>query len=143
MGEKLEAREPRVSSEVLSLASPVFRVMIGGKFKEGVELAEKTASSETYGLSLPEDDAEATTLICKILHFNIEGIPKKPNTLYLERLAYLCDKYQCINAVKNCGNLRLRNWLLVYENEDPSIEDLCQLFILQMSQISHVNFWVS
>jgi hypothetical protein len=128
-GEKLETRELIVSSKVLSLASPVFRVMIGGKFKEGVELAEKTASSETYDLPLPEDDAEATIVLCKILHFNIKDVPEKPTTVCLEKLAYLCDKYQCINAMKYCGGLWLRNWLLVCDKEDPSIDDLCRLLI--------------
>ncbi|KAH8663685.1 hypothetical protein BGZ60DRAFT_411902 [Tricladium varicosporioides] len=129
VGEKLETRELIVSSKVLSLASPVFRVMISGKFKEGVELAEKTASLETYDLPLPEDDADATIVLCRVLHFSIKDVPEKPTTVCLEKLAYLCDKYQCINAMKYCGGLWLRNWLLVCENEDLSIDDLCRLLI--------------
>jgi hypothetical protein len=129
VGKKPETRELIVSSKVLSLASPVFRVMIGGKFKESVELAEKKASSETCDLPLPEDDAEATIIFCRILHFNVNGVPEKPTTVLLEKLAYLCDKYQCISAMKYCGGLWLRNWLLVCDNEDPSIDDLCRLLI--------------
>lgn len=129
VGKKLETWELIVSSKVLSLASPVFRVMIGGRFKESVELAEKKTSSETYNLPLPEDDADATIILCRILHFSINDVPEKPTTVCLERLAYLCDKYQCISAMKYCGGLWLRNWLLVFDNEDPSIDDLCRLLI--------------
>jgi len=125
MGEKLETRELIVSSKVLSLASPVFRVMIGGRFKESVKLAEKKACSETYDLPLPEDDAEATTILCKASHFSTNDVPEKPTTVCLERLAYLCNKYQCISAMKYCSVLWLRNWMLVCDNEGPSIDDLC------------------
>jgi hypothetical protein len=126
---KLEVQELTVSSKVLSLASPVFKVMISGRFKESIELAEKKASSKSYALPLPENDAEATIILCRILHFSVNDVPKKPTTVCLEKLAFLCDKYQCLGAMKYCGSLWLRDWLLVYDNEDPSIDDLCRLLI--------------
>lgn len=126
---KPETRELTVSSKVLSLVSPVFKAMLSGKFKEGIELAEKKASSNSHTLNLPDDDAEATIILCRILHFNINDIPEKPTPVCLEKLAFLCDKYQCISAMKYCGGLWLRDWLLVYDSEVPSIDDLCRLLI--------------
>lgn len=81
-----------MSSKVLSLASPVFKAMISGKFKESIELAKKEASSKAYAFSLPEDDAEATIIFCRVLHFNLVEVPEKPTTVCLEKLAFLCDK---------------------------------------------------
>jgi hypothetical protein len=126
---KLEAQELTVSSKVLSLASPVFKAMISGKFKESIELAEAKASSKPYALPLPETDAEAIIILCRILHYSLYNIPEKLTTVCLEKLAFLCDKYQCTSAMKYCGGLWLRDWLLVYEKEDPSIDDLCRLLI--------------
>jgi len=129
MDKKIEVKELAVSSKVLSLCSPVFKAMINGSFKEGIELAEKRASPEPYILSLPEDDVEATAIFCRILHFKFNEIPEKPTTICLEKLAFLCDKYQCISTMSYCGGLWLRDWLLVYDNEDPSIDDLCRLLV--------------
>jgi hypothetical protein len=96
----LDAPELTVSSKVLSLASPVFKAMIGGRFKESIELAEEKASSKAYALALPEDDTEATIILCRILHFNFYEVPEKPTTVCLEKLAYLCT-----NAMKYCGGM--------------------------------------
>jgi hypothetical protein len=126
---KPETRELIVSSKVLSLASPVFKAMLSGRFKEGIDLAEGIASTKPYTLNLPDDDAEATIILCKILHFNINNVPEKPTPVCLEKLAFLCDKYQCISAMKYCGSVWLRDWLLVYDSKVPSIDDLCRLLI--------------
>ncbi len=129
LGKRLDSEDLTVSSKVLCLASPVFKAMISGKFKESIELAEKRASSTPYALALPEDDAEATVLLCRTLHFSLCDVPEKPTSVCLEKLAYVCDKYQCASAMKYCGALWLRNWLLVYDKEEPSIDDLCRLLI--------------
>jgi hypothetical protein len=129
VGKKPESRELIVSSKVLSLASPVFKAMLSSRFKEGIELAEEKASSKPYTLNLPDDNAEATTILCRILHFNMNDVPEKPTPVCLEDLAFLCDKYRCINAMKYCGSIWLRDWLVVYDSKDPSIDDLCRLLI--------------
>lgn len=124
-----EIRELAVSSKVLCLASPVFKAMISGKFKESIELAAKRTSLQLYDILLPEDDADATTILCRVLHFKLDEIPDKPTTVCLENLAYLSDKYRCINALKYCGSLWLRDWLRVYDTKKHSIDDLCRLLI--------------
>jgi hypothetical protein len=125
---KLETLELMVSSKVLSLVSPMFKAMLNGRFKESIELAENKASSQPYTLTLP-DDREAATILVRILHFNLAGIPEKPSPACMEQLAFLCDKYQCVNAMKYCGGLWLRDWLLLYDGEEPTIDDLCRLLV--------------
>ena len=80
-------------------------------------------------MTLPENDVEATVILCRILHFSTDEVPAKPSTICLEKLAFLCDKYQCNSAMKYCGGLWLRDWLLFYEKQDPPIDDLCRLLI--------------
>jgi hypothetical protein len=125
-------RELLVSSKVLSVASPVFKAMLNGRFLEGIELSKAKTSAEPYlaQLPLPEDDAEAMTLLCKLLHFDIDDIPERPNPQSLENLAFACDKYGCISPLRYSGGTWIRNWLLHYENTEPIIDDVCRLFIL-------------
>lgn len=129
---KSKTLELVVSSKVLSLASPMFKAMLDGRFKEGIELAENKPSSQPYTLTL-SDDGEAATILASILHFNLPGLPEKPSPACLEKLAFLCDKYQCVNAMKYCGRLWLRDWLPEYGCEDHGCEgyvhDLCRLLV--------------
>lgn len=67
--ESPEKQELAVSSKILCLASPVFNTMFRSSFKEAVNLMDNKASSTPYFLDLPEDDAEAKTVFCKIIHF--------------------------------------------------------------------------
>ncbi|KAL0945021.1 uncharacterized protein CTRU02_202908 [Colletotrichum truncatum] len=125
--ETLQNDELKVSSKVLQLNSPVFKAMLGGKFKEGTELAEKSASSAPYELELPDDDVDAMSILCQILH-NVY-VPESPRPLSLEKLAYICDKYECINALKYCGIVWIRDWLSQFDDEVPHMSDFCHLLI--------------
>ncbi|KAI7277108.1 hypothetical protein KC335_g99 [Hortaea werneckii] len=55
----------RVSSAVLSLVSPVFKAMLGPRFREG---SESRSSSQPKEISLPEDDGIAMKHLCLLLH---------------------------------------------------------------------------
>ncbi|KAK5734408.1 hypothetical protein LTR17_008906 [Elasticomyces elasticus] len=54
----------RVSSAALSLGSPVFKAMLSVRFREGHELA----LNSRIDVPLPEDDGEAMTILCNVLH---------------------------------------------------------------------------
>ncbi|KAL0775796.1 hypothetical protein CaCOL14_007083 [Colletotrichum acutatum] len=99
--EQLQNKEVRVSSKVLMLNSPVFKVMLGGKFKEGTELSKSTGLSLPYSLDLPDDDAEAMSILSQILHNAY--VTERPRPIGLARLAFVCDKYECTGALKYCG----------------------------------------
>lgn len=130
--EKLEDREILVSSKILSNASPVFQAMLDGRFLEGVQLSNSKASpdQEPFRLFLPDDDWTAMLLLCRVLHFNFNGIPDQPRSNLLLALAGVCDKYQCTQALKYCGALWLRNWTSSLSDEkETSIEDISRLLI--------------
>ncbi|KAH6673377.1 hypothetical protein B0J14DRAFT_562842 [Halenospora varia] len=103
--DKLTARL-RVSSKVLSLASPVFAAMFSPRFKEGSSLN----SGCPYELPLPEDEPEAMTLLCNCLHFRTDHIPRSVEFSLLKALAILCDKYNVANAISAWNILWLQKW---------------------------------
>ncbi|KAF6826044.1 hypothetical protein CPLU01_09877 [Colletotrichum plurivorum] len=125
--ETLRNDELRVSSKVLQLNSPVFKAMLSGNFKEGTELAEKAQQSIPYDLELPDDDAEAMFILCQILH-NVY-VPESPTPVTLEKIAYICDKYECINALKYCGIVWIRDWLQQFDDEVPAMRDFCHMLV--------------
>ncbi len=121
--------ELTISSKILTLVSPVFKVMLTGQFKEAIELAEWKPSSRLYILELPDDDPEATSILTKILHHKTHEITQNPSPSCLEQLAFLCDKYKCTGALKYAGGIWLRDWLAAEPGKEPAVDDLCRLLI--------------
>jgi len=107
------------SSQILCIASPIFKTMLTGAFREASDFAaHKTSTSSTtssshekFTLDLPEDDPEAFTLLLRILHYDYASVPERPTPESLEGLAFLCDKYQCTHVLRYCGRLWARDWL--------------------------------
>jgi hypothetical protein len=89
-----------VSSKILATASPVFKSMFYGKFKEAADLAVCQASSKLYVQELPDDDTETTITLCALLHFKDEHVPEDPTSLALVGLVDLSHKYLCVRAIK-------------------------------------------
>ena len=87
--------EVRVSSKVLSLASPVFKKMFGPFFAEGASVAADNPS----GVYLPDDDADALISLCYLLHFQGHKVSDTPTLELLEKLAILTDKYDCVGSI--------------------------------------------
>lgn len=85
----------RVSSTVLSLASPVFEARFSGRFAEGQALSIDAPRE----VPLPEDDLQSMLLICKITHLRTAGLPDKISVDDFASFAGVCDKYQCIETV--------------------------------------------
>ena len=89
----------KVASTALCIASPVFRAMLSpDRFKEGNTLASCTKNGEMYILALPDDDPDALTILCDIIHFNNFKVPRDISTETLARLCILLDKYVCTLA---------------------------------------------
>ncbi|KAL7903792.1 hypothetical protein GGI35DRAFT_491547 [Trichoderma velutinum] len=127
--ESLRKQAVAVSSEILCLASPVFNAMLRSSFKEAVNLMDHKATSTPYCLDLPEDDAEAMAVFCKVIHFDNDDLTETPAAAFLEKLAYTCDKYQCTGSMKYCGAVWVRNWFQNHDEKTTSIDDLCQILI--------------
>ncbi|KAF2790127.1 hypothetical protein K505DRAFT_365000 [Melanomma pulvis-pyrius CBS 109.77] len=85
-----------VSSGALSTVSPVFEDMFNARFKEGQSLS----SAAPREIELPDDDPLCMTILCKIIHLQIDDIPRQLDVINLANFAVLCDKYACINAVR-------------------------------------------
>ena len=88
----------RASSKVLSLASPVLAAMFSPRrFSEGSALS----SSNPPEIYLPEDDPEAVTLFCHLIHFReYQGSQKEaPSFNHLLNMALFCDKYDATLAL--------------------------------------------
>ena len=89
----------KVASTALCIASPVFRAMLSpDRFKEGNTLASCNKKGEMYILALPDDDPDALTILCDIIHFNNFKVPRDISTEALARLCILLDKYVCTLA---------------------------------------------
>ena len=85
-----------VSSKVLTLASPVFEAMFNSRFKEGLS---HYPTSGKPPIPLPDDNAEAVTILCNAIHYRTNEVPNKLASACLENLAIICDKYDCTSAL--------------------------------------------
>lgn len=99
----------RVSSVILSSASPVFRTMLGPNFSEG---QGNRSAENPKEIPLEDDDVATTTRFCRLLHHQNE-LPEtshgqKPLELRaaakeLYDLAVLADKYNAVQSIRMAG----------------------------------------
>ncbi|KAF2491511.1 hypothetical protein BU16DRAFT_440318, partial [Lophium mytilinum] len=91
----------RVSSKILTLASPVFKAMFTHGFAESQDLS----STAPRLIPLPDDNTRAMVLLSRILHHKVARIPKKLSLGALVDLAILSDKYDCSVPLNVYGTL--------------------------------------
>lgn len=126
-------RSLRVSSKVLSLASPVFTAMFGSRFMTDGGLSVVDPPE----IPLPDDDLEAITLLCFALHCHGLSDIAVPATL-LQGLAIICDRYDCAVAIQAWTRLWLQSL------EEDYLEDRQRYWdLLWMSYAfkEHTSFW--
>lgn len=96
----------RVSSALISCASPVFETLLNGNFREG--RIPKSAENPAE-IAIQDDDHEAFVSLCNLLHFRHDVASfldnQEPTILAekLVRLAIAVDKYDCIDAFRLIG----------------------------------------
>ena len=112
----------RVSSKVLSLASPVFAKMLSPKFAEGQALRNAT-SLETPPISLPDDDPEAMIWLCKALHFT-KDLTADISLSLLKNLATVCDKYDLVGTLYPWSHVWLQKWFGSADSVDDHLDTL-------------------
>lgn len=102
----------KVSSQVLCIASPVFRAMLGpsSNFKEACELRAAAVSAEPYVLSLGEDDPQALAVVLNALHLQGSKVPISISFQNLVDLAIICDKYDCAPGVTLWADVWTEVW---------------------------------
>ena len=127
----------RVSSKVLSLASPVFAAMIGPKFAEGQAfLGNQLSSSSPISMSLPEDDVEAMVLFCTTIHFKEYATPNVSFPV-LGKLAFLCDKYDAARAVSSASEV----WMSPFPGSKDGESSFPKVLWISYALGNHRNFW--
>lgn len=99
----------RVSSVILSSASPVFKTMLGPKYLEGQ--GDRSAQNPKE-IPLLDDDPVVMTRLCRLLHHQREALDLSPPDLArdekslildaqgLFNLAVLADKYGCADGIQ-------------------------------------------
>ena len=97
-----------VSSKVLTLASPVFRIMFNSQFKESMS---NRSTFQKQSIPLPDDDLEAFTVLCNILHHRNFEVPKELTIDSLENLGVICDKYDCTRVLEIWSTIWLKPWI--------------------------------
>lgn len=103
----------RVSSVILSSASPVFKAMLGPKFLEG---QGDRSAQDPKEIALYDDDVAAMVRLCRLLHHQ-EDMPTAPQDKaslaagaeQLLALTILADKYGCIGSIRPSGGYMLFN----------------------------------
>ena len=95
------------SSKVLSIASPVFRVMFGSLFSE----ASKVSQSRPGKISLTDDEPEALSTLLSIFHHRLDRLPaitcagpideseSRHLSIMAGNLTQLADKYDTMQAI--------------------------------------------
>lgn len=125
----------RASSKVLSLASPVLAAMFRpGRFSEGAALS----SSNPPEIYLPEDDPEAVTKFCHLVHFReYHGKQSGPSFDQIMNMALFCDKYDAGLAFNPWSEI----WLQPSGSETP--RDYGNLLALAYAFDNQESFWIS
>lgn len=110
-------RRFRVSTKVLSLASPVWRVMLdpSGQFQE--------ARRENGEVAFPEDDPNILYILLQIIHLRPRSLPKTLEVDELVGLAILCKKYDTAEIVAPWVEGKWLSSLFGYSHRD-GFEDL-------------------
>ncbi|KAF2811893.1 uncharacterized protein BDZ99DRAFT_282566 [Mytilinidion resinicola] len=122
----------RVSSKVLTLASPVFDAMFNHGFAEGQNLS----SASPRVVFLREDHSESMTILCQICHIRNQDVPKTLTVDLLAELTILCDKYDCVSAIQPWSVLWARE--LLPRTREPGSEKL--LFIAYRLELPMIFF---
>jgi hypothetical protein len=94
----------QVSSQILGLASPVFKRMFK---KEGFmkdTMFKNRSRDKIVPLDLSEDSPRGMLVFCIILHHQYKD---EPDLELLEDLKVLCEKYICTDSFKN----HIKYWL--------------------------------
>jgi hypothetical protein len=112
----------RVSTNVLSHASPVFDRLFHGQMDE----ANKLKGSENSPVHLSDDDGDAMEVILRVLHHDTCGVVIPTELEAMASVALHCDKYDCYSILRPW----VAQWLLPIRQVKGTATSLgLQLFI--------------
>ena len=102
----------RVSAKHISFASPVFKELLTGDWKESVTFREKGSVE----LTMEGWDLEALLILLRAIHGLHDNVPRKLNLEMLAKIAVLLDYYQCKEAV----GFFTDSWVSTLEDKVPT-----------------------
>lgn len=112
-----------VSSKVLALASSAFAAMFSSKFKEGLS---NDGASEKAPICLPDDDVDAFTVICNVIHHRVDEVPENLPLSCLKNVAMICDKYDMTRSLMGWNIV----WLRAGLESSSAPEDFSKLLLV-------------
>ncbi|UJO19943.1 uncharacterized protein CLAFUR5_09942 [Fulvia fulva] len=93
-----ETTRLRVSSMMLSAASPVFKALLGPHFREG---QQARSAADPVEIALPNNASEPVTWVCLLLHHKVAlELEANKVTEKLFDFAVTVDKYDCSEALR-------------------------------------------
>lgn len=104
-----------VSSKHMSLASPVFKSMLGPRFQEGSTLRSKGKVE----IPLPDDHPVAFGIVLDIIHCRLGKVPLKVDLDLLAHIAILVDKYQMVHV----ADVFIDIWTKALPSPPSTLED--------------------
>ncbi|KAL1853951.1 hypothetical protein Daus18300_011618 [Diaporthe australafricana] len=108
----------RLSSRHLISASPYFRAMLTGPWRENTSRSDDSL----YTLDASDWDEEAFQILMNILHGNFKDLTQSVDLELLGKIAVLVDYYKCHDAVTIYAEL----WMTGLRKEKYVAEDQCR-----------------
>jgi hypothetical protein len=105
-----------ISSHVLALTSHYFKRMLNTLMTEGIEFAR----TGRVTIPLPEDDAEAMTTICNIIHHRNTLVQPEVDLSFLHDIAVVSDKCDFNEALKPTVTTWIRDYVPDLGEVDPN-----------------------
>ncbi|KAF5688932.1 hypothetical protein FDENT_4648 [Fusarium denticulatum] len=97
----------RVSSQTLTVVSPIFKIMLGGSWKESAPADATSPSNSTAirEISTGGWNLHALITVLNIIHGRHNKVPQKVNLKFFVDVAVIVDFWQCAEAVSLATNL--------------------------------------
>jgi hypothetical protein len=140
----LETNQPenkrrfRVSSKVLSLASPVLRKMFHSQFKEAMEIRK---APSPVCIELSDDDGEALFLVCGALHYRTNTMPEVLPIDTLVKVSILSDKYDMSAGLSGWSSTWVKKSMRSACNQGDFEDLLCAAYSLDAAEIFFEVSW--
>ncbi|KAI7976404.1 hypothetical protein EIK77_000229 [Talaromyces pinophilus] len=123
----------QVSAKHLMLASPVFKSMLTGSWKESVTSSKLQNGS--IEISTDSWDIDAFLILLRIIHCQFNQVPRKLSLEMLAKVAVIADYYKCKEVVQFFSD----TWIVVLEGayvEEYSRDLILRLWIAWFFQLS-------
>lgn len=102
----------QVSAKHLILASPVFKKIITGSWKESITYLQKGSVE----INAEGWDTEALLILLRVIHCQYNSVPRKMTLEMLAKVAVLVDYYRCNEAMSICTDI----WIGSLEEKIPT-----------------------